>query len=378
MTLPRRTWIWVATPVALLIAGMAGALLLRPVPPPAVNVAPSPPAASVEPPLPAAWSEPAPPGLPLQIQTASIAGIEASRAPTPALFRLDVDSAVLVLDFPDLHTQALMLNRIAALVEKAGMPRDRVLGEAELEAHIRAGGLDPDHYYYGHDYRAADLARFFRLADSQAMKLNPSEAWLRDLLDREGWRQDGATGALISIPGLTAEVDAAARTTILRHELSHAVYFTDPAYAALTRHLWNDLFSEDERAAFRAFLGDDGYDTQDEDLMANEAQAYFIHTRDPGYFTPDLVGIGPAREAALRSAVIDAIPEPWLRDSALAVAPLAPLAIPQAALPPISAGTSSAPEHPRRRAHPAGAIRRSPRRAHRRTGPPPPPADARR
>ena len=371
MPLPHRFWLKLAVPVGLLGAGMAAFLLLRTMPPQAADVAP--------PPAPhEAAAEPAPPGFPLRIQTASVAAINASRPSAPALFRLDVDPAVLVLDFPDLHTQALMLNRIAALVEKAGMPRDRVLSEADLDAHIRAGGQDPDHYYYGHDYSAADLARFFRLADSQAMALNPSETWLRDLLDREGWRQDGATGALISIPGLTAEVDAAARTTILRHELSHAVYFTDPAYAALSRHLWNDLFSEDERAAFRAFLGEDGYDTQNEDLMANEAQAYFIHTRDPGYFTPDLIGIGLAREAALRSAFIDAIPEPWLRDSALAVAPLAPSALPQPGLPPISAGTWSAPAHPRRRARPAGAIRRSPRPTHRRTGPPPPPADARR
>ena len=365
MPAPRHVWLWIAIPAVLLGAAMVALLLLWPAPPSPPPLAPAAPVVAGQPaPPPAALD------LPAQIQPASIAEIEAGHAASPSLFRLEADPAVLVLDLPDLHVQALMLNRIAALVEKSGLPRDRVLAEAELDARIRAAGRDPDRYYYGHDYRAADLARFFRLAEAQAMPLNPAETWLRDLLDREGWRQEGAVGALISIPGrsaasLAAGVDASARATILRHELSHAVSFTDPAYVALTRHLWEELFSDEERAAMRAFLGRDGYDTGNDDLIANEAQAYFIHTRDPRYFTPDLIGIGPAREAALRSAFIEAIPEPWLRDSALAVAPLA-----------LSAATWSARAHPRRPVRRAGAARRSPRPAHPRTAHPLPPADA--
>jgi hypothetical protein len=234
-----------------------------------------------------------------------------------------------------------MLNRIAALIEKADMPRDRVVTEAELDAHIRATGGEPDAYYYGHDYRAADLARFFHLAMQQKIALNPQETWLRDTLGHVGWLKPDAVGALISIPGITDAIDAASRTTIFRHELSHAVYFTDPAYVALTQHFWNDMLTDTERDAMRTFLGKDGYDTKDEDLMANEGQAYLIHTRDPRYFMPAMVGIDPAREAFLRGNFIDAIPEPWLKASALAVAPIIPTATPK-----ISAEPSSAPEHP--------------------------------
>jgi hypothetical protein len=392
----RSQWFWIAGLLILgLVAGGLGALLLVPRAPP--------PQTAVEPPPPGPAPVTAPASLDIPLQTASIAGIGARRATTPALFRLDVDPAVLVLDFPDLHAQALMLNRIAALIEKAGMPRDRIVSEAELDAHIRAGGGDPDQYYYGHDYRAADLARFFRLADSQAMPLNPYETWLRGLLEREGWLQDGAVGALISIPGVSANIDAASRTTILRHELSHAVYFTDPAYVSLTRHLWNGLLTDGERAAIRKFLGDDGYDTNDEDLMANEGQAYLIHTRDPRYFMPAMIGMSPTREAVLRSDFIEDIPEAWLRDSALAVAPVtlaeepqaSPAAKPRAAqtmqpqttqtvqppvpptvqpqaiptvkppvpsawAPPVNAATSSTPEHPLRDVHPGGEAGRSP------------------
>jgi hypothetical protein len=285
----------------------------------------------------------APSPLHIPTQTATIAQIDANRGTTPILFHLQEDPDVLVLDFPALHDQAQMLNRVAALIEKADMPRDRVVTEAELNAHIRATGDDPDAYYYGHDYRAADLARFFQLAAAENIPLNPDETWLRGTLDHEGWLAPEANGALISIPGVTADVDPTSRTTIFRHELSHAVYFTDPAYVALTQHFWNDMLTDTERAAIRAFLGKDGYDTKDEDLMANEGQAYLIHTRDKRYFMPAMVGIDPTREAILRGTFVDAIPEPWLRESALAVAPIVPTAT---AAPAISAEPSSTPARP--------------------------------
>ena len=292
------------------------------------------------------------------IGTASIAQIDARRDGTPALFHLDVDPSILVLDFPDLHPQAEMLNRIAALIEKADMPRDHVVTEAELDAHIQAAGGSPDSYYYGHDYRAADLARFFGIAGHEKMPLNPYETWLRDRLAREGWFKDEAIGALISIPGVSGDIDPSSRTTIFRHELSHAVYFTDPAYVTLTQHFWNDVLTEKERDAMRAFLRADGYDSADEDLMANEAQAYLIHTRDPRYFMPAMVGIDPAREAMIRANFINAIPEPWLRQSALSVAPLVPAAVllpdaPNA----VNAALSSAPARPLPHEPPADAAR---------------------
>lgn len=309
---------WLAVLLAAIVAGFGlGLLMFAPLqPPPALSSAAP---AETRPIIP--------------VETASIAAIDARRGDGTAVFRLDVAPGVLVLDFPDLHPQALMLNRVAALTEKAAMPHDRILPEPELWDRIRKTGKEPDRYYYGHDYRAADLARFFRLAEAQHMPLNPFETWLRDLLDQEGWLRDGANGALISIPGPAGDIDATVRTVIFRHELSHAVYFTDPTYVALTKSLWKDKLTEDERAAMRTFLGEDGYDKANEDLMANEGQAYLIHTRDPRYFAPSMIGMTEARAAELRAKFIDAIAEPWLRDSALGLAP-------------VSVGTSSGPEHP--------------------------------
>ena len=312
---------WIAVLLAATVAGAGlGLLMFAPLQPlPAIPQPPPTPPAETRPNIP--------------IKTASIGVIDARRGDDTAVLRLDVAPAVLVLDFPDLHPQALMLNRVAALTEKAAMPRDRILPEPELWDRIRKAGKEPDRYYYGHDYRAADLARFFRLAEAQHMPLNPFETWLRDLLAQEGWLRDGANGALISIPGPTGDIDAAVRTVIFRHELSHAAYFTDPAYAALTNAFWKDKLTEDERAAMRTFLGEDGYDKANEDLMANEGQAYLIHTRDPRYFAASMIGMTDVRAAEIRAKFIDEIPETWLRDSALGLAP-------------VSVGTSSEPEHP--------------------------------
>ena len=58
----------------------------------------------------------------------------------------------------------MTLDRVAAFVEKANVPHDRLLDDAALNAAITASGDTVASYYYGHDYQAADLAQFFALA----------------------------------------------------------------------------------------------------------------------------------------------------------------------------------------------------------------------
>jgi hypothetical protein len=228
-------------------------------------------------------------------------------------FRLNQAPSVLVLAFPSLHEQALMLDRVGAFVEKAGMPHDRVMQDAELAARIAQAGEDFDSFYYGHDYRAADLQRFFAAADAGPVTLDADERALRALLTQEGMLQPGAVGAVISLPPLSVQppVDAGSRATILRHEVSHGVYFTNPAYAAYTQHFWAEVMTDRDRAAFRKMLGGEGYDTANEDLMRNEMQAYLVHTPDRRFFEPSRMGIDAA---SLRQRFVAGMPPGWLRD----------------------------------------------------------------
>ncbi len=240
-----------------------------------------------------------------------------NHAASLSMFRLAENPAVLVLDFPTLREQARMLNRVAVLVETRGQPHDRVLDDAALDKAIRSTGAEPDTFYDGHDYRAGDLVRFFALADRDGIRLNPDEQRLRDLIRAAGWADAGAVGALITLPTLGAGIDPQARASILRHEISHGEFFTDPGYAAFTQLFWQTELTDAERAAFRRFLAGQEYDPTDETLMMNEMQAYLMHTADRRFFSPELVSLPPERIAALRRRFIADMPAGWFRDATL-------------------------------------------------------------
>jgi hypothetical protein len=238
-------------------------------------------------------------------------------APTAlTVFRFADNPRILVLDFASLHDQGRTLNRVAALVEKAGLPRDRVLTDGELAQAIRAQGDTMETFYYGHDYGADSLVRFFALADRDQIELNPEEEQARALLHQEGWFAPGASAALISLTaaGTDPRVTPAARAAILRHELSHGEFFSNPAYAEYVLKFWLTALTGPERAAFCGFLAKDAYDTGNEELMFNEMQAYLMFTRDPLFFTAEQAGLTPTRLAELRSRFLAGMPADWLRN----------------------------------------------------------------
>ncbi|MCW3473889.1 hypothetical protein [Limobrevibacterium gyesilva] len=250
------------------------------------------------------------------IRDASEAEILENRDGGLVIFRFRPNPRILVLDFADLSEQGRMLNRVAALVEKAGLPRDRLLDDTELDAAIRAHGDRPETYYYGHDYSAAALARFFALAERDRVALTPQEQMLRLLLAQEGYLQPGALGGIISIPRAGADpfVDLGARATILHHELSHGEYFSNPAYAAYARAFWSGVLTEAERAAFIRYLAHEDYDPSQEDLMINEMQAYLMHTPDRRFFDPGTLGLPVGAVNRLQATFLLGMPAGWLRD----------------------------------------------------------------
>ena len=235
--------------------------------------------------------------------------------PTAAWF--SSNPLILVVDYPDLKLQGSAFNRMAAFIEKARLPRDRVLNDQELAAAILGEGATPETYYYGHDYRISDVVRFFVAADRQKMALSLEEERLRRFLTGSGKFESTATGAIISIPreGSDTFVDASGRTSLLRHELSHGEYFTNRAFAEFCHHYWNKEMTEADRAGFRLFLVRQGYDATDEDLLINEMQAHLMNTTDPRYFNTRESGLSSARIKALRLQFIAGMPAGWLQDA---------------------------------------------------------------
>ena len=253
---------------------------------------------------------------------ASEAEIAAHTASRTAAFRFAANPRILVIDYASLREQGLTLNRIAAFVEKAGLPHDRVLDTAALDAAITRSGETVESYYYGHDYGSHDLAQFFALADRDSIRLGEDEERLRALLHQQALIDATRPGAVISLPQPSADgVDAFTRRVILRHELSHGEFFSNPVYADFVRRFWSDVLTQEQRAAFRHFLGRLNYDTGNEELMLNEMQAFLMFTPDERYFTPGWIGADPAGVAELRRRFLATMPPGWLRDTAAAPLP---------------------------------------------------------
>lgn len=252
-----------------------------------------------------------------EIKFATIAAIRDNRQIVTTAHRIRAAQPIIVMEYSSLHAQALALNRVAALVEKQNAPRDRILTPTEIQRFIRSEGVAFDRFYDGHDYRAADIARFFSIAARDRVPLNREEARLQTMIVREKWGRATA-GALISIPPLGHDIDRPARNAIMQHELSHAAYFTDPGYAALAKEFWTRDLSGPERTAVRYFLSSQDYDRTNDDLMINEAQAYLFNTPDSRFFTPGMLGMTNERYAELRLAFLPRIPGGWFRDFVMA------------------------------------------------------------
>ncbi|HET7839050.1 MAG TPA: hypothetical protein VFL04_04780 [Rectinemataceae bacterium] len=214
------------------------------------------------------------------------------------LYRWDILPSVVILDFKDYATQDLYLKRLAFFVEKAGF-RGRLAPDDEIA---------PLHGWNAHDYRAEDLAAFFDRARSEAFPLGQTEKGLEALLlDRgiivsKGARIGPGSGALISI---SRESAAYQRLTLLVHESTHGIFFTDPAYRDFVKSRWAAV-TKDERWFWRLYFDWANYDVGSDYLMANEYQAYLLQqpvARAKDYFTKTLpsrlVEKHPERQAPL-------------------------------------------------------------------------------
>lgn len=235
--------------------------------------------------------------------------ILAQQVTEPTLVRLADNPRVFVADFPTLASQAAAMNRVAALIEKAHAPRDRVVTEAELDRLIAETGQPAELYYLGHNYRGEDLARFFALLTRQGLPRRPEEARIEAWLAEMRRQVPDGEVALITIPRVGGVVDASAREAILRHEVAHGFYFVDPAFAGYVRRSWTERFPSAVRQAFRRFLAAEGYDVTNEDLVINEAMAYLLFTPDLRFFAPSMVGLEAGAVEELRALLRPGVPE---------------------------------------------------------------------
>lgn len=297
--LPHRRWLWAGLVAVLMLAAGGGAWLRHR----ALNRAP------IGDPLPAL----------------SIPELLAGHSSGWRVARLKEHPAVIVIEFPGLAEQGAAMNRIAALLEKADAPRDRVLDDAQLAALIARAGDNSQTFYQGHDYDRVGLARFYALAQRQALPLRPQELRLQHELQAAGLlpgpTPSSAPGrdaqALITFTATQADdpstpvdetIDAVRRASVLRHEASHGRFYTRPVYRRHCELFWREVLTEQQRENIRRYLAGIGYDRRDEELMLNEAQAFLMNTADTRAFTAAGIGMTEDELAALRTRFWQTLP----------------------------------------------------------------------
>lgn len=213
---------------------------------------------------------------------------------------LQSNPQVFAIAFAGLGEQARAMNRLAAFMEKASAPRERLLVDAELAALIARSGDLPETFYLGHDYRIADVARFFNQARQQRLVLLAQEQRLLQTLQAAAWitktlpyQASAPERALITLGRLSssdrrllklAADDQVLGRAVLAHEISHGEFLTRPAYRQQCWHFWKALLSESERQKWRLLLTRMDYDAGNEELLVNEMQALLMHTPDGRVF----------------------------------------------------------------------------------------------
>ena len=241
--------------------------------------------------------------------------ILASQANHLKAYLLDGLKNVVVLDFPNVRDQARVFGRVVLFIEREGTSRTRVMPVAEVQDWLVQHSERFDTLTIGNNFHATELARFFNTARLQKEPLTGEESrfyeWLVEkgmLATLEGDVVAARTEAMVitvpqasTVEGCTScTILPAHRHTILEHELSHARFSTDSAYRTFVLHFWSHAMSDTMRNRFTHFLRLRGYDAANQELLANEMQAFLMHTPHPAMFGAAAVGVSEQELHALR------------------------------------------------------------------------------
>ena len=230
---------------------------------------------------------------------------------------------IYVFDFKGLNNQGRSFNRITQFTEQQTTePYPKVLNNLELSRYIEAARRTQADFAFGHDVLVGELVQFFNYALRDKVELNPEEILVRDFLTEQGlvrfWRgfyQAMRPDVVILAVPQTQDrkanepmVSTGARYAILLHELAHGEYYTNTHYQKFCQRFWYETLTENQREAFKKFLGNFNYAVNNEELLINEMQAYLMFTPDPKSFSARKLGVSDAELDQMRSAFRQASP----------------------------------------------------------------------
>jgi hypothetical protein len=236
----------------------------------------------------------------------------------------------LILDFPTTRDQAKMFGRVILFIERSGTSKTRLMTVPEVQKWLTQNSQAFETLTVGNNIRTGEIARFFNTARFQGEPLTFDEQRLYDWLIEIQLLREGEVGVsvvepeaiLISIPQVSnvagcsgCKVTQLQRDIILQHELSHARYATDTVYQNYVLWFWSQGMGLMAREKFTRFLKDRGYDIGNRELLANEMQAFLMHTPEESIFGASAVGMSEQELSDLRQRFRDGL-APKLRATA--------------------------------------------------------------
>jgi hypothetical protein len=232
------------------------------------------------------------------------------RRPDFEVFSWQSFPRVLIFDTADYRVQDRFFKRLAFFVEKAGFAGS-IPGWGALEGR---------HGYNAHDYRAADLARFFAKARAEGVELAAEEQTLKGILldagiiESTGSGFAPGSGAVLSI---SRSSSAALRELLITHECFHGVFFSLPSFQAESERAWRSL-SDVEKRVWREFLAMKDYNTDDPGLVVNEFQSYLFQQPREGVkafqaLTLGRMRVGSSEGAALVAQLLAERPDSFIQ-----------------------------------------------------------------
>ncbi|MES2931985.1 MAG: hypothetical protein V4805_00635 [Pseudomonadota bacterium] len=241
--------------------------------------------------------------------------IAASVTDTFTAYVLRGDERTVVLDFPNTLAQARMFGRVILFVERDGTSKTRVMPVPEVKSWLRQNAQTLDGLTMGNNIRVGEFTRFFNTARHQGEPLTGEEQRLYDWLVQMQLMREEELGVAIvepevivvslpqasTVPGCNScGVTLAQRKVVTEHELSHARFATDIPYQNYVNWFWMHGMNSGTRSKFTQFFRKRGYDATIRELLANEMQAFLMHTPDPAMFNASAVGITEAELTDLR------------------------------------------------------------------------------
>jgi hypothetical protein len=247
----------------------------------------------------------------------ALGGILAATVDGRTAYVVDENERVVILDMPNARDQGHMFGRMIIFVERGGTPKTKIMTIPEVQKWLVETKGSIDTLTVGNNLRASELARFFNTARNQGEPLTEDEKQLYDWVLKWGMLHEEGSGVvvveperiLITIPQASTVtgcagcgVTAGQRATILEHEMSHAKWATDTVYQNYALWFWSNTLPLPTREKFTRFLRSRGYDPNNRELMANEMQAFLMHTPDPAMFSASALGVTDAELNDLKQA----------------------------------------------------------------------------